>query len=351
MLHASLACFSSPCSPAFLGLVLILIANLAIRGREKDEIYTTEEPVLTNGSISHFTGDQFLDAMVLRSGCQGNRLADPAKNEGNSTVVFYGELRGENSYECITDPALMIAAPIEFGSGLSLINISTGNPGEECRASLRTMDNRTVAEFFCSRATLSCLFDDETNKTDLQSCRGLVYHGNETYICEEGAAWPEMFVEPTRARWVRGVDFRRTEWLDGIFIQPVLLKDTIDATYAASMQRRQVRKARKVHWTCVNPFWLIALGFNVALVAALAFTSLLLKRAGFRPVAHDEQGAGGIAGYRGCSGQLWGAGGGRQSSLMRQREKTGCWSTRTRCRQGHQLLRRYNMTSRAGGGT
>ncbi len=98
-----------------------------------------------------------------------------------------------------------------------------------------------------------------------------------------------MYFEPSRTRWVRGVDFRRTEWLDGIFIQTALLKDTIDATYAASTRRRQVRKARKVQWTSVNPCWLLAFGFKVALVVALAFTSLSLKRAGFRPVAHDER--------------------------------------------------------------
>ncbi len=156
----------------FIGLGLILIANLAIRGRDKDEIYTAEETVLTHGSVSNFTEDQFLDAVVLRSGCQGNRAPDPSKNEGNWSVVFYGELRGENSDECVTNPALISAAPIEFSSGLTWMNISTGKPGEKCDARWRTMRNRTVAEFFCSRATLSCVFDEETNKTDLQSCRG-----------------------------------------------------------------------------------------------------------------------------------------------------------------------------------
>ncbi len=81
------------------------------------------------------------------------------------------------------------------------------------------MRNRTDVEYFCSRATLSCV------------------------VSEAAGA--------TTAGWVAGLYFRSTEWLDGIFISTALLRDAFDATYASPKKRRQVRKERKKKWTSV----------------------------------------------------------------------------------------------------
>lgn len=270
-----------------IGLGLILASELTIKGESRGELFTTSGKVLTHGNISalHDVGS-FDDNVFLRASCQGSRI------KGGRTTMYYGELRevqkkGQSTYECVTDPALLSGKVFEFDRRLLTLNVTTG---DACTARIRTDGrNESSVHYICPHASLICVLPSDSGEPKLESCRGVLRHQGETYLAEHGAAWPQMPVEPTDLRWVSGIDHTDPFWLDSNFSTLADMKSIIDASSVSSLEKRVVRKRRKVEWTVINPLWFAALVLKVLLVFVLMVFSTVLKRSGFRTVAHDEE--------------------------------------------------------------
>lgn len=272
-----------------LGLGLILMTNMTIKGKNTVSVIKVNSAVLARGNVSKIKdAEDFAEKTLLRSSCQGGREPAKAGNEGNTTILYYGEIRGKER-KCITNRSLLnLERTVEFSSQILNRTMTTGK--QPCMARARTRFGFKVAEYFCPQATLSCLFAPGEPEPDLESCRGLLEHKGETYICEEGSAFPEMYPpELTEARWVKGLHFRDTFWLDGIFFSTNIMKDAIDAGYAMRTEERTVLEEKKLEKTVIDVLWFVALAFKLMLVFALGLTSFFLKRAGFHTVLHDEQ--------------------------------------------------------------
>lgn len=270
-----------------IGLGLILLSGLAIKGGARAELFHERANALTHGNTSMVHGADSLDEKVfLRSSFQGSRI------KGGRTTLHYGELRevqkgGKPTLECITDPALLTGTVVEFDTRIRNVTVTTG---PSCKSRKRTnLRHQTVADFFRTSATLTCLFDRGDDQPNIKFCRGVLRHAGDTYIVEEGAAWPQMPAEPTELRWVRGLPVSDTFWLDAALLGvDMSMKDVIDTSFSAHLQRRVVRKRRIVGFTVIHPFWFAALALKILLICALASSSALLKRSGFHPAAHDE---------------------------------------------------------------
>lgn len=270
----------------FLGLGLILMSTLCIQGESRAEIFKVNGNVLTHGNISYVNDPEtFNEKVFLRSTCQGSRV------EGNRTIIHHGELRQARkkqglTLECVIDRDLLTGLRFEYDPRVLSLNVTTGRG---C-TSKRLTDKRgdSIAVYFCPYATLICLFDPGAVQPNRNTCRGVLRHDGEMYLCEEGAAFPDMFPrEPTEMHWARGIAVNDTFWLEAA-VHVASLQDVIDASSVAYMERRLVKKKRNVDWTVINPLWFAVLALKVLLVLVLAVSALFLKKSGYHPVVHDE---------------------------------------------------------------
>lgn len=266
-----------------LGLVLILATNLTIKGKTEFETKSVQRQVYVLGNVSTFSEDQFEEAVINRTGCLGNRNFSLEPGRPNETVAYYGEIRDTG---CVTDVSL-VRDPISLATDVINENMTTGLCPEY---HLRTRNDIAAAEFFCETGTVQCLMSLlDPQIVDLRTCRAIIQRDNATFIAEEGAPWPEMPFEGTEARLVSGIDFRDRFWLDAIFINQDSIADAIHAAHFAVTASRQVLEQVEREVTLVSPLWFAAFGLKFILVLVLAITSLVLMRAGYRTVAHDEQ--------------------------------------------------------------
>lgn len=276
-----------------LGLGLILMTNLTIEGETRNNVVNANVTMVVRGNIADIAdADEFHNNILRRTSCQGNRPPAKAGNEGNATIVYYGDIRqvrenGADGLECVTDRSLLTGTVVEFGSELLRRNM-TVEEVNMCPARVRTNGNISTAVYQCPSATLSCLFTSSKTEPDITTCRGIVRHAGETYMTEDGSAYPGM-KNVTLGTWIKGVDVRDTFWLDGFYYSLTTLKDTIDAAYGARMEKRLVKQAKPEEWTVVNPLWFAALVLKLLLVISLGVTSVSLKQANFRTAINDEQ--------------------------------------------------------------
>lgn len=267
-------------------LLFALLSNLCIRGGSAASRVPMYARVLSPGSLRALTSLEFSEALITRAGCQSS-----AKD--GSPV--YGELRVEigGAIDCVTDPLLLVR-PVSFGVSLARVMLDTGRCVRHHRKRWSAAPNLTkvneLAELRCARATLACYVLEGAMLN--MSCRGLVRSRDAIYLCENGAVVPESLPTKSLCRLVRNVNWKDSYWMDAMFFtpMPVSMLDAFHVMNAAGKVTKVVYRRIEKPFTTVKYLWAIVLSLKVALVGGVGVASLVLRRAGMRPVVNDERG-------------------------------------------------------------
>lgn len=266
-------------------LVLVLLSNVCIRGASVPTRVRARARVLVEGTLRSLDPPSFADALIVRAGCQRSM-----KN-----VSFYGDLIVDDDglTRCITDRDLVENAPT-FSRQLEQTRLATGPCGLKLRerwpGAPRIAPINAIAEMHCRSATLSCyVYEGQVLNA---TCRGFVRSKYSTYLCNDGAVFPERPIMGAMCRLVSNVDWKSTAWMDAAFLAPfpVSMIDAVHAMYAARTEIRDIYVRVDRQFTTVRQLWALVLAILVLLVSSVAFISIVLRLRGLRAVAHDEHG-------------------------------------------------------------
>lgn len=273
-----------------LGLALILVSNIAIKGASPPVPRQANVTLVVPRSVSDLTAEDVQESVLLRTGCTGTINDTMRLEDGPETVVYYGEIRND---ECLVDRNVVYEKAVKFSQRIIFENMTTGNCTRYNRVDIkRKTGNISTAQYWCEHARIQCGFEaTDTDRVNLDTCRGFVHKDGIVYMTDEGAAWPLMPSEGTEARMISGYNWQDDRWFNVSIVQKEThsIEDAINAIYGAGNETTLVRTLNPEQITVVRPTWFLALALKILLVLLLFAVNTTLKRKGYQPVAHDEQ--------------------------------------------------------------